>query len=56
MDQEFNTSLLQKQDLVMISITSWKRLFDIRSRWLAAFPSVLIMYEPAIGSSLNEVE
>jgi Kef-type K+ transport system membrane component KefB len=52
MDQEFDTSLLQNQDLVLISITSWKRLFDIRSRWLAAFPSVLIMYEPVTGSSV----
>ena len=49
-DQEFDASMLQNQDLVIISIASWKKLFDSRSRWFTAFPSVLIMYEPVYGS------
>jgi Kef-type K+ transport system membrane component KefB len=52
LDQEFDTAMLQNQDLVIISIASWKKLFDTRSSWLTAFPSVLIIYEPVNGSGV----
>ena len=52
MDQEFEATMLQNQNLVLISIASWKKLFDTRSPWLTAFPSVLIMYEPVNISSV----
>lgn len=52
MNQEFEAALLQNQDLVLISIASWKKLFDMHSPWLTAFPSVLIMYEPLNDSSV----
>jgi len=56
LDQEFDAAMLQNQNLVMISIASWKKLFDTRSRWLASFPSVLIMYQPANRGSVIEGE
>jgi len=54
--QEFDAAMLKSQDLVIISIASWKRLFDSRNRWLSDFPSVLIMYEPGYSSSVIEGE
>jgi len=52
-DQEFEVSLLQNQDLVIISIASWKKLFESHSKWLTTFPSVLIIYEPFKASKLS---
>jgi Kef-type K+ transport system membrane component KefB len=34
---------LEKQDLMMVSLESWKDLLDSRSVWLSGVPSVLIM-------------
>jgi Kef-type K+ transport system membrane component KefB len=51
LEQEFDSAMLQNQDLVMISIASWKKLFDDHSNWLSAFPSVLIIFEPANDNS-----
>lgn len=35
--------ILQKQNLVLISLESWKKLIDSRSKWLKDMPSVLII-------------
>lgn len=56
LDQEFDSAILQNQDLVIISIASWKKLFDLRNRWLTDFPSVLIMYEPVNSNGVIEGE
>ena len=34
---------LSKQDLMLISLESWKKLIDSESNWLANVPSVLIV-------------
>ena len=34
---------LAKQDLMLISLESWKALVDSRSDWLSGVPSVLIL-------------
>jgi hypothetical protein len=56
LDREFDAAMLHNQDLVMISIASWKKLFDSRNHWLTAFPSVLIIYEPANNGSVIDGE
>lgn len=38
-DKEF----LQKQDLMLVSLESWKKLVDSKSLWLSEIPSVLII-------------
>jgi hypothetical protein len=35
--------LLQQQDLIVISVKSWKRLIESKNDWLADIPSVLIL-------------
>lgn len=55
MDQEMDVSLLQNQDLVIISIASWKKLFESHNKWITSFPSVLIIYEPFIENSISHV-
>lgn len=42
-DANFNTDFLLKQDLMIISLESWKKLVDSNKEWLADVPSVLIM-------------
>jgi Kef-type K+ transport system membrane component KefB len=37
------TEFLVKQDLMMVSLDSWKDLLDSRSSWLSGVPSVLII-------------
>jgi hypothetical protein len=34
---------LQKQDLMIVSLESWKDLLDSRNIWLSGVPSVLII-------------
>ncbi|WP_264565737.1 cation:proton antiporter [Flavobacterium sp. N3904] len=34
---------LEKQDLMIVSLESWKELLDSRSKWLSGVPSVLII-------------
>jgi hypothetical protein len=34
---------LAKQDLMIISLESWKKLVDAQSIWLSTVPSVLII-------------
>ncbi len=40
---EMKAGLLAKQDLMMISLESWKKLVDAQSIWLSTVPSVLII-------------
>lgn len=42
-DKMIKKELLDKQDLMIISIESWKALVDSRSIWLSRVPSVLIL-------------
>lgn len=42
-DKTIKREFLEKQDLIIISIESWKALVDSRSVWLSNIPSVLIM-------------
>lgn len=40
---EMKAGFLAKQDLMMISLESWKKLVDAQSIWLSTVPSVLII-------------
>ncbi|WP_220763250.1 cation:proton antiporter [Flavobacterium sp. UMI-01] len=42
-EKEMNANLLQQQDLMLISLESWKTILDSDSDWLAQVPSVLII-------------
>jgi hypothetical protein len=42
-DKIIKKEFLAKQDLMIISIESWKTLVDSRSVWLSRVPSVLIL-------------
>ena len=42
---EIGKDILQQQDLMIISIESWKRLIENQTLWLANTPSVLIISE-----------
>jgi hypothetical protein len=42
-DSILKTEFLEKQDLMMVSLDSWKDLLDSRSSWLSGVPSVLII-------------
>jgi hypothetical protein len=42
-DKIVKKELLAKQDLMIISIESWKSLVDTQSIWLSRVPSVLIL-------------
>jgi hypothetical protein len=42
-DKIIKKEFLSTQDLMIISIESWKLLVDSRSIWLSKVPSVLIM-------------
>lgn len=53
-DQEIGNSILQDQDLIIISLASWKKLFETRSKWLTKTPSLLIIYEPSPGLSSRQ--
>jgi hypothetical protein len=41
-----NEGLLVKQDLMIVSIESWKKLVEGKHEWLKDIPSVLIVSEP----------
>jgi hypothetical protein len=45
-DIEPENLILQDQDLMIISIESWKKLLESKSAWLTKTPSVLIIYKP----------
>jgi Kef-type K+ transport system membrane component KefB len=45
-EQESGNLMLQDQDLMIISLESWKKLLETQSEWLTKTPSVLIIYEP----------
>lgn len=42
-DQVMKKGFLNKQDLMVISLESWKKLVDSQSNWLTNVPSVLIL-------------
>jgi hypothetical protein len=42
-ESEMKAGFLAKQDLMMISLESWKKLVDSQSVWLSTIPSVLII-------------
>ena len=42
-ESEMKAGFLAKQDLMMISLDSWKKLVDNQSVWLSTVPSVLII-------------
>ncbi|MCL9809277.1 cation:proton antiporter [Flavobacterium luminosum] len=42
-EEEINHAFLIKQDLMLISLDSWKKLIDSQSLWLNDLPSVLII-------------
>ncbi len=46
-EQDLGNLMFQNQDLMIISLASWKQLYETRSQWLTKTPSVLIIYEPA---------
>jgi hypothetical protein len=42
-ESEMKAGFLAKQDLMIISLDSWKKLVDAQSVWLSTVPSVLII-------------
>ena len=42
-DKIIKEEFLAQQDLMLISLESWKELVDSRSIWLSGVPSVLIL-------------
>jgi Kef-type K+ transport system membrane component KefB len=46
LDQPPGKNMFENQDLIIISIQSWKKLLENNSEWLTRTPSVLIIYEP----------
>lgn len=42
-DKEMNTAFLKQQDLMLISLESWKSVMDTAANWLVDVPSVLII-------------
>ena len=42
-DKIVRKEFLDQQDLMLISLESWKQLVDSRSTWLSSVPSVLIL-------------
>ncbi len=42
-DKEMNTSFIKQQDLMLISLESWKSVMDTAADWLVDIPSVLII-------------
>jgi uncharacterized protein YqfB (UPF0267 family) len=42
-DKTVSLAFLEKQDLMLISLESWKALLDSDSDWLIGVPSVLIL-------------
>lgn len=45
-EPEVNAGMLSKQDLMIVSIESWKKLVEGKHQWLKDIPSVLIVSEP----------
>jgi Kef-type K+ transport system membrane component KefB len=45
-DQPLENIIIESQDLIIISLESWKKILDSYSEWLTKTPSVLIIYEP----------
>jgi len=47
-EEDIEKGILQQNDLMLISLHSWKKLIDTPSSWLSETPSTLII-KPAIG-------
>ncbi len=45
-DQPEGNNMFVNQDLILISLQSWKKLLESNSEWLLKMPSVLIIHEP----------
>lgn len=46
-------SFLQQQDLMIISLNSWKKLVETKSLWLSDIPSTLIVTDKAVRGKLR---
>jgi hypothetical protein len=46
LDQPSQTIPFENQDLIIISIESWKKMLETNSIWLTKTPSILIIHEP----------
>jgi len=44
--EEIGVKFLQEQDMMLISIESWKKIVDNKSLWLTDIPTTLIISEP----------
>jgi hypothetical protein len=42
-DKDLNTTFLKQQDLMLISLESWKSIIDADTNWLVDISSVLII-------------
>ena len=42
-ESALNKAFLENQDLMLISLDSWKKLVDTKSLWLSDIPSTLII-------------
>jgi len=49
-ETEISSDILNKQDLLIISLESWKKLIEKQTSWLANTPSLLIISEGHISS------
>jgi Kef-type K+ transport system membrane component KefB len=46
LDQPSQTIPFENQDLIIISLESWKKMLETNSIWLTKTPSILIIHEP----------
>jgi hypothetical protein len=44
-DKKIDKDFLKSQDLMVVSLDSWKKLVETRSTWLSSTPSTLIIRE-----------
>jgi len=44
-EKGIDTKFLKQQDLMLISLESWKYLIDTKNKWLTDIPSTLIIEE-----------
>jgi hypothetical protein len=44
-DKKIDKDFLKSQDLMLVSLDSWKKLVETRSTWLSSTPSTLIIQE-----------
>ena len=44
-DKKIDKDFLKSQDLMVVSLESWKKLVETRSTWLSSTPSTLIIQD-----------